>query len=337
MACEASPAEESLSDTFPQCFKTFLEKNNVPTQCYLDAHKVPRYFRTCPRKQVTLQELNSQLKSKCKPILWLPSYYALDPNIKIADTEAYKSGKIYGIDLASGAAVAALGLQPGEHVLDLCCAPGAKLCAIADALSLTGSVTGVDISESRLAACRKMCLKYGITNARLFVTDGTCFNESPPALASTSIVERTFLRRNKRRRNRGLSQPDALFFRGSSLQNTALRADDSSSVDGVDNTTKAAPNLYDKVLVDAECTHDGSIKHLAKYARGEWEGGWDTFEKRFLDPKRIESLAELQFSLLRTGFKLLRPVVQPACRRGQALAPGSVAALLLQPRAGNSH
>ena len=25
--------------------------------------------------------------------------------------------------------------------------------------------------------------------------------------------------------------------------------------------------LYDKVLVDAECTHDGSIKHLAKFEK----------------------------------------------------------------------
>jgi hypothetical protein len=24
-------------------------------------------------------------------------------------------------------------------------------------------------------------------------------------------------------------------------------------------------DLYDRVLVDAECTHDGSIKHLTKY------------------------------------------------------------------------
>ena len=31
---------------------------------------------------------------------------------------------------------------------------------------------------------------------------------------------------------------------------------------------------YDKVLVDAECTHDGSIKHLAKF--DSW--GWHTFE-----------------------------------------------------------
>lgn len=32
--------------------------------------------------------------------------------------------QIYGIDAASGAAILALDVQPGDHVLDLCAAPG---------------------------------------------------------------------------------------------------------------------------------------------------------------------------------------------------------------------
>ena len=54
---------------------------------------------------------------------------------------------------------------------------------------------------------------------------------------------------------------------------------------------------YDRVLVDAECTHDGSIKHLAKFA--QW--GWESFEARFLEPSRLDSLATLQRGLLRVG------------------------------------
>ena len=34
---------------------------------------------------------------------------------------------------------------------------------------------------------------------------------------------------------------------------------------GVDGVTYKSEILYDKVLLDAECTHDGSIKHLKKY------------------------------------------------------------------------
>lgn len=57
-------------------------------------------------------------------IPWIPDFYKLDPNIKIADSELYKEGKIFGIDLSSGAAVVALGIQQNDHCLDLCCAPG---------------------------------------------------------------------------------------------------------------------------------------------------------------------------------------------------------------------
>ncbi len=61
--------------------------------------------------------------------------------------------------------------------------------------------------------------------------------------------------------------------------------------------------LYDKVLVDAECTHDGSLKHIIKYQK--W--GWLTFEKRVLNPKRLKILASLQRALLLNGFRLLKP------------------------------
>ena len=57
------------------------------------------------------------------------------------------------------------------------------------------------------------------------------------------------------------------------------------------------------MLVDAECTHDGSIKHLAKFA--QW--GWDTFERRVMQPDRLATLRALQDALLRNGFARLRP------------------------------
>lgn len=62
------------------------------------------------------------------------------------------------------------------------------------------------------------------------------------------------------------------------------------------------PSLYDKVLVDAECTHDGSLKHIAKYHT--W--GWHTFKDRVLQPERMATLTDLQGSLLSAGFHLVK-------------------------------
>lgn len=54
-------------------------------------------------------------------------------------------------------------------------------------------------------------------------------------------------------------------------------------------------DAYDRVLVDAECTHDGSIKHISKYH--QW--GWETFEKRVLCSERLSSVVDLQKRLAR--------------------------------------
>jgi hypothetical protein len=48
-----------------------------------------------------------------------------------------------------------------------------------------------------------------------------------------------------------------------------------------------------QVLVDAECTHDGSIKHIQKFEF--W--GWKTLDRRVLDAGRTENLLQLQVPL----------------------------------------
>lgn len=45
-----------------------------------------------------------------------------------------------------------------------------------------------------------------------------------------------------------------------------------------------------QVLVDAECTHDGSVKHIQKFE--QW--GWTTLQRRVLDALRTDSLTLLQ-------------------------------------------
>ncbi|GKG01105.1 hypothetical protein Tco_0305810, partial [Tanacetum coccineum] len=52
--------------------------------------------------------------------------------------------------------------------------------------------------------------------------------------------------------------------------------------------------LQFKVLVDAECTHDGSIKHIQKFEN--W--GWTTLERRVLNAERTDDLTVLQVGLI---------------------------------------
>lgn len=58
---------------------------------------------------------------------WCPGIYTVPASVALAQLPLYREGYLYGIDASSAAAVHALHVQPGDHCLDLCCAPGAKL------------------------------------------------------------------------------------------------------------------------------------------------------------------------------------------------------------------
>lgn len=58
---------------------------------------------------------------------------------------------------------------------------------VLDLLGDSGSVTGVDVSRHRLAACRTMLQKYTVGDrCRLFIADGTTFSLLPLRVPSDS-------------------------------------------------------------------------------------------------------------------------------------------------------
>lgn len=61
-------------------------------------------------------------------------------------------------------------------------------------------------------------------------------------------------------------------------------------------SAKRLPSSWNslQVLVDAECTHDGSIKHIQKFE--QW--GWKTLSRRVLDAERTDDLTVLQVCFL---------------------------------------
>ena len=124
------------------------------------------------------------------------------------------------------------------------------------------------------------------------------------------------------RRKRRLAATSTEFWSGDCLRPAAGGCAGSGST-AIEN----AHDRYDRVLVDAECTHDGSIKHLAKFEL--W--GWDTFEARFLSADRLSALVELQRGLLAAGFRALKPggtLVYSTCSFARAQNEDLVGAFL---------
>ena len=104
-------------------------------------------------------------------------------NCKISSLSSYKSGKIYGIEVRSAVVIKSLDPQPGEHILDICCSPGAKLSYIADQVSYSiansnylghqGLILGNDINIDRLNTCNSVLSKYNLdSKVHLVCHDG---------------------------------------------------------------------------------------------------------------------------------------------------------------------
>uniref|UniRef100_A0A164W0Y7 SAM-dependent MTase RsmB/NOP-type domain-containing protein n=1 Tax=Daucus carota subsp. sativus TaxID=79200 RepID=A0A164W0Y7_DAUCS len=302
--------KESSNVELPQAFIDFLKKNGLDPSIYTAADSTPRYIRLKPGCEAYIEDIEAEINCKLQKVEWLPSFYSLPPHVQIANSKAYQEGKLYGIDAASGAAVTALDITPGDHILDLCAAPGAKLCMISELLGSSGTVTGVDVARHRLAACRTMLQKYALGDrCRLFVADGTTFSLLPvQALSNSKIYSESASEENldtykewtSRRPWKERKKANKAQKNGNSQ--LVLQSQDPelifyglhSGVVGLSKSKLYGSGLshhgYDKVLVDAECTHDGSIKHIQKFEN--W--GWTTLQRRVLNAERIDNLNVLQ-------------------------------------------
>lgn len=228
----------------PDEVQEFLRSSGIDPHIF--TVPIPRYIRINPYNPISISDLTDQLIAKnpgielgIKEVEWLDGFYEMNREVKIAYIDAYKEGKIYGMDASSAVPVITLDPRPGERVLDLCCAPGVKLIYISERMNGQGEILGVDISNNRLNVCRSIIAKYyPPTPIQLIQSDGTSFTS----------------------------------------------------------------DLFDKILVDAECTHEGSIKHLEKFEK-QW--GWDSFKRRVIDTHT--DLQTLQRSLLLNACNLLKP------------------------------
>ncbi|KAK2661516.1 hypothetical protein Ddye_000090 [Dipteronia dyeriana] len=317
--------EEISKLHLPDAFLDFLQENGLDPSIYAAVDSTPRYIRLKAGSEAQLEEIEAEIKCRMERLVWLQGFFSLPPDFKIANSNAYKQGKIYGIDAASGAAVSALDVSVGDHVLDLCAAPGAKLCMILDILGDSGSVTGVDVASHRLAACRTLLQKYALGNrCRLFVADGTSFSLVPRRLDSDSgscisaledkadtFKEWTSRRPWKERKRAAKARESAATgLIANSKHPELIYYGRHSGVIGLSKSElyqsvcngEVSNSGYDKVLVDAECTHDGSVRHIQKFEN--W--GWTTLQRRVLDAERTDSLTSLQLKLLTNGFGLLK-------------------------------
>lgn len=249
-------------DDIPHEFKAYLELNHVDLGLYYTYHG---------KQYVTILGEES-IPEDYEKVAWLPhTFTSIDNSLKQS-----KNPNWFYMDAASALAVHILDPREGEHILDLCCAPGMKLSLIGRMVaSGGGSVTGVDISRHRLSTCRSIVKAHKVGRCRLFLADGTTFGE-PPVLVGCAATERE---------NERLPVP---FYQSTCYRRFPCRR-------------RRDDGLYDKVIVDAQCTHDGSIKHIQKADLQTWS----SLSLQFAESS-LQELYILQYRLLCNAYRMCR-------------------------------
>ena len=328
----------------------FYEKHNVNIQAS-SSTDVCRFVRLNPRFQraETLDLLQEELgeDSKVVPVNWLDNetygFYAIPGTFSISSSACFQSGRIYAMDISSGAAVAALLSSTydkgssahtdvetkSEHstrILDLCCCPGLKLCMIAD-LAKDSAVVGVDVHEQRLSLCKKIVQKYHLDpetrgnqsetslkpSIRLYCQDGTTFG-SPDVdtnlIFDSGVAAEDFAQRGTRKRMNKSARARERKRLKQVASNEWYSTPSQIQTDGTNAQTEGASGtarfrLFDKVLVDAECSTDGSLKHVEQKIKALSSG--EAKNELLTDPQQLADLVDLQKRLISNGFHLLKP------------------------------
>ncbi len=105
----------------------------------------------------------------------LPEGRVLADPFDVFGSREWSDGQVMPQSRASMLVARALGPQPGERVLDLCAAPGAKTTHLAALMGGEGELVAVEVHEGRGRALRQTCARMGAANVTVVCRDGREF------------------------------------------------------------------------------------------------------------------------------------------------------------------
>jgi 16S rRNA (cytosine967-C5)-methyltransferase len=119
----------------------------------------------------TLRASSLSLPVPAHPAPELPEGLVLDEPFDVHASEAFSRGELIPQSRASMLVSRVLDPQPGERVLDLCAAPGAKTTHIAALMEGRGEVVAVEANPGRATALEENCRRMGAENVRVVAAD----------------------------------------------------------------------------------------------------------------------------------------------------------------------
>jgi 16S rRNA (cytosine967-C5)-methyltransferase len=152
------------------CFSLFGRSEAIE---FLSAPPRPKYLRVNPLKnrgRISLPANAAGLSEDLVSVSSQKGVYMVESSLA-RFSEFFTLGLFQVQDLASFFAVKAATPKPGETVLDLCAAPGAKTATLAQLMKNKGRIVSVDYSRSRMAAWNHEIARLGVKIAEPLVCD----------------------------------------------------------------------------------------------------------------------------------------------------------------------
>lgn len=121
--------------------------------------------------RATVPQVRERLPVAATPAPELPEGLVLAGALDVQGTELWQRGAVMGQSRASMLISRVLGPRPGERVLDLCAAPGAKSTHLAALMENRGSLLAVERHPGRARALERTCERMGATCVRVQIAD----------------------------------------------------------------------------------------------------------------------------------------------------------------------
>lgn len=130
--------------------------------------------------RIARAEVLARLPIPAHPVPELGEGVILDAPFDVRGSELWRAGAIMAQSRASMLVARVLAPQPGERVLDLCAAPGAKTTHIAALMGGEGQVVAVEAHHGRAKALIDTCARMGAACVRVQLGDARDFSARAP-------------------------------------------------------------------------------------------------------------------------------------------------------------
>lgn len=154
--------EEYGFETTEKILEGFLEKS--PTTVRIREYQV--------QEEAVLESLREE-GVRIEPAPYVKRAYYLDGYDHLPALKAFRMGNLQVQDVSSMLVGEAAAPREGDHVIDLCAAPGGKALCVADKLHGTGRVEARDISREKTDLIRENVIRQNLLNVVVTEKDAT--------------------------------------------------------------------------------------------------------------------------------------------------------------------